>query len=81
MVEVSIVPKVRCDNCGFTDEKEMPAIRGAVYRRKEGWGGIRIDPTQQGGYPNNIAFVDLCPACLKLVHDAATKALEQGRGK
>lgn len=79
MADVHIIPRIRCDNCGFTDEKELEPFGKGAYRNKEGWGGIKIAPTHRGNYPNNIAFVDLCPDCLTAVHDAVAAALSNAR--
>ena len=79
MADVAITPRVRCDNCGTTADKVQPVNSTGIWERPPDWGSARVDPTHRGTYPNNIGMTDLCPHCLKLVHEAVGNALEQGR--
>lgn len=79
MGEVKIVPRIRCDNCGFVAEKVDNLGRGTDYSRPRGWGSARIDDGRRSGYPEHIAFTDLCPDCAKAISDAAGKAAQTRR--
>lgn len=77
MSDVVQIPRVRCDNCAATADKVRDYDK--QWKRPKEWGDVRVAPTHRGTYPNNIAMVDLCPNCLRLVHDAVGKALDAGR--
>lgn len=73
MADVKIIPRVRCDNCSVTAEKDLS---GKDYRTPRTWGSVSVDPTDLGSnYPNTIRMKDLCAACLKAVHVAVGEAL------
>lgn len=79
MAEIKPAPRIRCDNCGHTVDMKPHAYDRNKHQKPKGWGGARIDPTVVGTYPNHIAMGDLCPSCLRLVHNAVGEALAEGR--
>lgn len=79
MGEVHIVPRIRCDNCGFVADKQTIGGDPKGYFRPRDWGSARIDDGRRSGYPEHIAFTDLCPACAKAISDAADKAAQARR--
>lgn len=80
MAEVTITPRIRCDNCGFVQDKEGA---GKEYRKPRRWGSAVIFSGRgQDGYPpEELRFIDLCPDCAKLAHDAVALALRTRRGE
>lgn len=79
MSDVQLIPKIRCDNCGVTTEKVKDGAINLSWVRPKSWGGLRVDPTNRSMYPNNIAYVDLCPRCLQAAHSAVERALKDVR--
>ncbi|MCP5018407.1 MAG: hypothetical protein GY938_24485 [Ketobacter sp.] len=65
-------PRIRCDNCGFIQEKEK---RNNAYSKPDQWGYVIVSATNNGS-PNDIKMADLCPSCNSLVHEAVTAALK-----
>lgn len=79
MGEVKIIPRIRCDNCGFIAEKVYDTGYSKDYSRPRGWGSAKIDDGRRDGYPEHIAMTDLCPLCAKAISEAADKALTARR--
>ena len=81
MADVDIIPKVRCDNCGFTTEK----VKGRYdtdYKRPGLWGSLKAEggrSTDSYGGKNHVAYVDLCPTCANAALDAMNEALKARR--
>lgn len=80
MADVKIAPKIRCDNCGFVQEKEFYS---SAYQKPRQWGSAALSSGRlQDGYPpEELRFIDLCPTCAKLAHDTVAKALAVRRGE
>ena len=80
MADVSIIPKIRCDNCGLVVEKEE-TWGSKEYRKPRRWGSLTIESGRgQQGYPSeHLRFVDLCPSCATSAHDAAAARLAEIR--
>lgn len=84
MADVEVVPKIRCDNCGFTTEKNASdAGASRSYQRPHRWGSLTIASGRgQQGYPvETLRFVDLCPRCATCAHDAAAAILKELRAE
>jgi hypothetical protein len=80
MSDVIIIPKIRCDNCGVTVDKEVRAGHpNSTYVKPRNWGSARVDGGRRAGYPEHIGMADLCPKCAKAVGDAAEAALKLAR--
>lgn len=80
MVDVQIIPRVSCDNCGTQAEKEVADRVAGKWRRPHTWGELKVSPTNYGNaYPNEIRMADLCPGCLRTVHEAVGEALRVSR--
>lgn len=70
MAEVKIVPRISCDNCGFTEEKVAvehytPKIE-TVYRKPKDWGECHIQGSRAAdiyGLRERLDYSDLCPEC------------------
>lgn len=79
MADVAITPKIRCDNCGTTVEKQAGA--GGNFHKPRRWGALTIESGRgQQGYPGeHLRFVDLCPSCATGAHDAAAARLAELR--
>lgn len=77
MADVQIIPRIRCDNCGFVADKDK--ARGGEFMRPLKWGGVNVSPTEPGNYPNPISMKDLCPKCLQAVHKSVVAALRAAR--
>lgn len=81
MADVPITPKIRCDNCGFTEDKTETAKGGGVYRKPLEWGSFQAASGRgMAGYPREeLRFIDLCPTCAMGAHDAAAAKLAEIR--
>lgn len=83
MADVNIVPKIRCDNCGFTAEK-VKDIYDREYKKPPLWGYLKAEggrSTDSYGGKNHVAFPDLCPDCANAALDAMNEALKLRRGE
>lgn len=80
MAEVQIIPKIQCDNCGLTVEKDV-VVNSRDYCKPKLWGSLRIDGGRSDSYgvKTQMAFTDLCPACAIAAADAAAGALKAER--
>lgn len=79
MADVTVTPRIRCDNCGRTEDKEKPSFE-KTYRKPHGWGSIRVDCIA-GTYPPHITMPDVCQICFKAAYDGAGAALEKARSE
>lgn len=81
MAEVTVIPKIRCDNCGFIAEKERS---GQTYRKPGAWGSMKTEgsrSTDSYGGKERLDFSDLCPECASGALNAAAAFLKQRRGE
>ena len=83
MSDVDITPKIRCDNCGFIEEK---AISGAgnlrTFSKPRKWGFAKMEgsrSTDSYGGKSRLDFSDLCPTCANDALDAAAAVLKARR--
>ncbi|WP_192246141.1 hypothetical protein [Mesorhizobium silamurunense] len=85
MAEVDIIPKIRCDNCGLTVEKEVRGTGASrSFHRPGTWGSIKAEggrSTDSYGGKEKLAFPDLCQTCADLALEAAAAALKTRRGE
>lgn len=79
MSEVMITPRIRCDNCGHTEDKVRRTYAERDWMRPQPWGSVKAEGTVKGAYPQYIAMTDLCEKCTKLVYEAVGDALAAGR--
>lgn len=82
MADVKITPKIQCDNCGVTAEKEFRDRTGDPYIKPGLWGSCKIEggrDTNSYGGKNRLTFSDLCPSCANVALDAAAAALKAAR--
>lgn len=83
MATVDIIPKIRCDNCGHTVEKQRHDL-SATFKKPGMWGSCKMEggrSTDSYGGKSRLDFVDLCPTCASAALDAAAEALKQRRGE
>lgn len=79
MADVNLTPRVRCDNCGLTEDK---TLRGKEWSRPRSWGAIRAEGsrnTDSYGGKDRMVLADLCPTCAQVALDAAADALRLKR--
>lgn len=83
MAEVDIIPRIQCDNCGATREKQQQGTGPSrSFHKPNNWGACRIEGGKAAdayGEKGKIAMPDLCEACANAVIDAAGKALSDRR--
>lgn len=81
MAEVKTIPKIQCDNCGLTVEKEFAREYSHDYIKPKLWGSLTINGGRSDSYgvKTQLAFTDLCPACAIAAIDAAADALKTRR--
>jgi len=80
MADVQITPRIRCDNCGLTADKEF--LMGGP-RKPRRWGALTAESGRgMDGYPaEHLRFIDLCPSCATGAHDAAAARLKELRAE
>lgn len=85
MADVDIIPKICCDNCGHTVEKQQQGNGPSRSFHKPGlWGSCKMEggrSTDSYGGKGRLNFTDLCPVCANAAIDAAADALKQRRGE
>lgn len=83
MAEVPITPRIRCDNCGLVTDKEPQLSDRKQFGKPRRWGSLVIESGRgQQGYPSEaLRFIDLCPSCATIAHDAAADALKSRQGE
>jgi hypothetical protein len=83
MANVKIIPKIQCDNCGLTVEKERAGDYSHEYVKPKLWGSLGINGGRSDSYgvKSQMSFTDLCPACAIAASDAAADALKARRGE
>lgn len=82
MADVNIIPKIQCDNCGYTEEKHKGQF-DKTYRKPTLWGSCGIEggrDVDSYGLKSKLVFGDLCPSCANIVIEAAAEALKAARG-
>ncbi|RVC47635.1 hypothetical protein EN781_00430 [Mesorhizobium sp. M4A.F.Ca.ET.090.04.2.1] len=83
MATVDVIPKIRCDNCGFMVEKHRER-GGSEFNKPSMWGSIHANggrSTDSYGGKERLDFADLCQPCACAALDAAAAALKQRRGE
>ncbi|AII27764.1 hypothetical protein B9J07_12865 [Sinorhizobium sp. LM21] len=83
MADVNINPRIQCDNCGTTVEKEQSGTGPSrSFRKPNKWGSCKIEggrSTDSYGGKGRLDFIDLCPSCANAAIDAAASALKSAR--
>lgn len=85
MADVNITPKIRCDNCGETAEKQVQgSYTSRSFHKPRLWGsmkaeGGRISQQTYGTGKERLDFTDLCPKCAEAALVAASDALKARR--
>lgn len=84
MADVDVVPKICCDNCGKTVEKQQSGTGPSrSFNKPSMWGSCRIEggrSVDSYGMKGRLDFGDLCPSCANMAIDAAAAALKAARG-
>lgn len=85
MADVNITPRIRCDNCGHTEDKIVfgPQNERAIARPKS-FGFAKLQgarATDSYGGVERLDFPDLCLECANAALDAAAAALKARRGE
>ncbi len=87
MATVDIAPKIRCDNCGLTVEKEVQGAHSSrSFHKPRTWGSIkaeggRVIKQAYGHGKDRLDFTDLCQNCADAAMEAAASALAEARGE
>jgi hypothetical protein len=85
MSDVSITPKIRCDNCGEISEKtKRDKLPPLDWVKPRAWGSLKIEgsrSTDSYGGKATLTFTDLCPKCAQSALDAAASVLKKLRGE
>ncbi|MEX2739968.1 hypothetical protein AB3480_00715 [Rhizobium mongolense] len=85
MADVDIIPKICCDNCGKTVEKQQQGTGASrSFKKPSLWGSCKIEggrSTDSYGGKGRLDFIDLCPSCANAAIDAAAAALKAARGE
>lgn len=85
MADVNITPRISCDNCGLTVDKqvEFPSVN-KKFQRPRDWGSLKIEGSRSAdsyGGKEKLDFIDLCPKCATAALDAAASVLKKMRGE
>ena len=79
MADVNTIPKICCDNCGLTVDKQNGSLGDKPsYQKPRIWGSLKIEggrSTDSYGGKTRMGFTDLCPNCANIALDAAAAAL------
>lgn len=85
MADVDIIPKISCDNCGRTVEKQQEgSYTSRSFKKPRDWGSLKIEGSRSSdsyGGKERLDFIDLCPKCATIAVDAAAAALKAARGE
>lgn len=85
MADVDITPKICCDSCNKTVEKEQRGNGPSrSFHKPSKWGSLKIEggrSTDSYGGKGRLDFTDLCPECANAAIDAAASALATLRGE
>jgi len=85
MADVNVTPKIRCDNCGHTEDKIVFGSGGTrTIARPKSFGSARMQggrSTDSYGGQERLEFADLCKECANAALDAAAAALKARRGE
>lgn len=85
MADVTVAPRIRCDNCGTIEDKVVRTSgEGMGYARPKDWGTMQaIAGSHQGAYGGNarLDFHDLCCLCADAAYRSAAAALERRRSE
>lgn len=84
MADVNITPRISCDNCGLTVDKEFRDRTDKSYFKPRTWGSLKIEgsrSTDSYGGKDKLDMIDLCPKCATAALDAAASALKKMRGE
>jgi hypothetical protein len=83
MTDVSVTPRISCDNCGLTEDKVFDSGYSKEWKRPKQWGGCKIEGYSTDSYGSKVRldFTDLCQSCTKALIDAADEALKACRGE
>ncbi|MGO4196885.1 hypothetical protein AB4Z13_16130 [Rhizobium sp. YAF28] len=85
MADVNIIPRISCDNCGLTVDKqaEFPSAN-KKFQKPRDWGSLKIEgsrSTDSYGGKDRLDFTDLCPKCATAALEAAATVLKTTRGE
>lgn len=85
MADVRIIPRISCDNCGFTADKHQAGPHTSKeFRKPSAWGFLKIEGSRSAdsyGGKEKLDFIDLCPTCATAALDAAASRLKMMRGE
>ncbi|MBB3743862.1 hypothetical protein FHX10_003361 [Rhizobium sp. BK591] len=85
MADVSITPRISCDNCGLTvDKHQEGSYTSKSFKKPRDWGSLKIEGSRSAdsyGGKENLDFIDLCPRCATAALDAAASVLKTTRGE
>lgn len=83
MADVNIIPRISCDNCGLTVDKEFRDRTDKAYHKPRSWGSCKIEGSNSDMYgsKDRLDFTDLCPKCAKIAINATSEALKVARGE
>lgn len=83
MADVNITPRISCDNCGTTVDKEPEKFaKSKSYIKPKDWGSCKMEGSTSDTYgaKDRLDFTDLCPKCAKAAVDAVAAAMKAIRG-
>lgn len=85
MADVNVTPRIRCDNCGRTEDKvRRDKLPPHDWSKPSNWGGMKAEgsrSTSSYGGKERLDFTDLCPLCAQGALDAVHAFLEKTRSE
>ncbi|NKM69201.1 hypothetical protein [Rhizobium laguerreae] len=85
MADVNITPRISCDNCGLTVDKQLEQLgTNKSFKKPRTWGALKIEGSRSAdsyGGKDRLDFTDLCPKCATAALEAAASVLKTTRGE
>lgn len=86
MADVITPPRIRCDNCGFVQEKQpVQSLHGKIceWHKPRQWGRLELTGGLSDAYgiEARTIYPDLCKDCAKAAQEAVATALSARRGE
>ncbi|MFL5015436.1 MAG: hypothetical protein ACJ8EW_04450 [Rhizobium sp.] len=85
MADVNITPRISCDNCGLTVDKQLEQLgTNKSFKKPRTWGSLKIEGSRSAdsyGGKDRLDFTDLCPKCATAALEAAASVLKTTRGE
>ncbi|MBB3521095.1 hypothetical protein [Rhizobium sp. BK456] len=85
MADVNITPRISCDNCGHTvDKQQEGSYTSRSFKKPRDWGSLKIEGSRNVdsyGGKDRLDLTDLCPKCATAALDAAASVLKTTRGE